>query len=499
MNHTGKILVTGATGYVGGRLVLLLLEKGYKVRATSRSIEKLKSRTWAEHANIELSACDMLDLDSSMKTLEGCSEAYYFVHSMNPHTKDFVETDRITAKNFAIAAEKNNLKRIIYLGGLGKKEEKLSKHLKSRAEVAEILSSGKTPVTTLKAAMIIGSGSASFEILRYLVDRLPIIITPKWVSIPSQPIAIRNVLNYLIGCLENQETTGKTFDIGGKEIVTYRELFDIYAEEVGLRKRIIIPVPFFTPKISSYWIHLVTPVPAYIARPLAEGLRNPLVCRENEILKIIPQKLLSSREAIRLAIQNTGKLKVESHWSDAGVIEHPEWTIRGDEKWAGGTVYEDKRKIVIKGKLEELWKPIIKIGGETGYYSRNWMWEVRGILDIFFGGVGLKRGRKDPETLKVGDVLDFWRVVDISPPNNLLLSAEMKLPGKAFLEFQLKQIDNDTSEIIQTAKFFPKGVGGILYWNAIKPLHDAVFDGMLKGVGRATRRQIILGPKVVEG
>ena len=484
-NLSKPILVTGATGYVGGRLVPKLLEKGYKVRAASRSLEKLKSRSWANNPNVEIVVLNVFDKDSLVKATLGCSVVYYLVHSMNALNKDFAYSDRTAAKNMASVAEVVSLEQIIYLGGLGEEGHNLSKHLKSRIEVAEILKSGKVPTTVLRAAMIIGSGSASFEILRYLVDRLPIMITPKWVHVKNQPIAIRNVLNYLVGCLENEATKGKSFDIGGPDILTYKELMETYAREAGLGKRLIIPVPVFTPKLSSYWIHLITPIPSYIAMPLADGLRNPVLCRENKIKELIPQKLLTCREAIKIAIENTEKLKIESSWTDTGIIEHPELTIEGDEKWAGGTVYKDKREVTVNATSEEIWKPIIKIGGENGYYYGDWMWKIRGFLDIVFGGPGLKRKRKDPENLIVGDILDFWRVVEVKPNEKLLLFAEMKLPGKAFLQFQINKMNNASCKLIQTAIFFPKGIEGILYWYLVKPFHNLVFNGMIKGIKKS--------------
>ena len=290
---TKPVLVTGSTGYVGGRLVPKLLESGYRVRALGRSTAKLKARPWANHPLVELAAGDVLDYESLLKAAAGCRAAFYLVHSMGADPKGFSETDRTAAQYMARAAAEAGLEHIIYLGGLGNTEDPLlSKHLRSRHEVAEILQSGPVPATFLRAAMILGSGSASFEILRYLVDRLPIMVTPRWVYNPVQPIAIRNVLNYLQGCLEHEETRGQTFDIGGPEVVTYRQLFDIYAEEAHLFRRLIIPVPVLTPTLSSYWIHLITPVPSGIAKPLAEGLRNPVICKDNRIRAIIPQELL---------------------------------------------------------------------------------------------------------------------------------------------------------------------------------------------------------------
>ena len=494
MDKSKPILVTGATGYVGGRLVPKLLENGYKIRATSRSIEKLQSRSWATNPNVEIVSLDVFDRDSLIKAASGCSVAYYLVHSMDASSKDFARSDRIAAEHMVSVAEEANLERIIYLGGLGEEGKNLSKHLKSRTEVAEILKSGKVPTTVLRAAMIIGSGSVSFEILRYLVDRLPLMITPKWVHVKNQPIAIRNVLDYLTGCLENEETKGKSFDIGGSEVLTYKELMETYAEEAGIGKRFIIPVPVFTPKLSSYWIHLITPIPSYIARPLAEGLRNPVVCRENEIQKIIPQKLLNCREAIKLALNNLENQSVETHWADAGVVKHPEWITSSDPKWSGGTIFEDKRSITLEGSPKELWEPIINIGGDTGYYYGNWLWALRGLLDKLFGGVGLRRGRRDKNVLRPGDVLDFWRVIKVNDYSDLLLIAEMKLPGTAILGFKLNKIDENKTEIIQIARFQPKGLLGLAYWYLVMPLHNLVFNGMLEGIGRSTSKNILAKP-----
>jgi uncharacterized protein YbjT (DUF2867 family) len=310
------VLVTGSTGYVGGRLVPQLLSSGHRVRVLGRSLAKIQSRPWAANPLLEMAQADALDLESLEKAARGCWAAFYLVHSMSARHKDFAEADRKAAVNMAKAASEAGMERIIYLGGLGEETDSLSEHLKSRTEVARILQSGKVPTTFLRAAMILGSGSASFEILRYLAERLPVMITPRWVRNPVQPIAIRNVLNYLQGCLENAETTGATFDIGGPDVLTYHRLLELYAEEAGLARRWIIPVPFLTPRLSSLWIHLVTPVPAYIARPLTEGLRNPVVCREDRIRSLISQNLMGCRETIRLALGRIRNQCVETCWTD---------------------------------------------------------------------------------------------------------------------------------------------------------------------------------------
>ncbi len=491
------ILVTGATGYVGARLVPKLLQAGYKVRAMARSATKLRGRPWADHKNLKIIAADIFDQNELLQAISGCSAAYYLIHSMNPQNKDFVEADRCAALNFCHVAERGGLQRIIYLGGLGQHQSNLSKHLRSRAEVAQILCSGSVAVTVLRAAMIIGSGSVSFEILRYLVDRLPIMITPRWVRTPSQPIAIRNVLEYLIACLDNEQTIGRVFDIGGSEVLSYQTLMDMYAEEAGLSRRIVIPVPFFTSRLSSLWIHLVTPVPAYIARPLSDGLRNPAICEENSIQSIVPLNLLDCRSAIKLALERIQLQTVESHWTDAGTMPPDEWSITGDPAWAGGTIYKDQRKITISATPEAIWQILIRLGGTGGWYYGTWLWKLRGILDRLIGGVGLNRGRHRAGEILPGDVLDFWRVYAVEVNKRLALIAEMKLPGQATLEFHIHPAGNNRTELEQIASFRPAGLSGITYWKAITPFHDIVFDGMLKGIAHASVQKTISQPNKI--
>jgi uncharacterized protein YbjT (DUF2867 family) len=414
---------------------------------------------------------------------------------MNHTSEDFASTDRDAALNMVAAAEAGGLERIIYLGGLGDEDETLSAHLSSRTEVAEILRSGSVPVTVLRAAMIIGSGSASFEILRYLVERLPVLITPRWVDVPCQPIGVRNVLHYLIGCLECPETIGETYDIGQDQVVSYRQLMEIFAEEAGLPKRLIMSVPVLTPRLSALWIHLLTPVPAVLARPLAEGLRNSVVCRDTRIRQLIPQELFDCRLAISLALERVRQQQIESSWIDAGEIPPAEWSTPGDPSWAGGTFYDDSRQILLAATPAEVWKGVVCIGGESGWYYADWLWKLRGFLDHLAGGVGLHRGRRCPLEIAPGEALDFWRVVEVAKPHRLLLVAEMKLPGEATLEFRIEEIAPGQTMLKQIAHFLPRGLLGLLYWYAVTPFHNFIFNGMLRGFATVISKEIVRGPE----
>jgi uncharacterized protein YbjT (DUF2867 family) len=473
------VFVAGATGYVGGRLVPRLLESGYRVRVMVRNPEKILSRSWGENPLLKIIKGDVLDAGSLEQALTSCKTAFYLVHSMISKKDDYARADRVSARNMAHACEKNGIKRIIYLGGLGGKEGDASEHLKSRVETAMELMAGKTPVTWLRAAMIIGSGSASFEIMRYLVDRLPIMVTPRWVRSEVQPIAIRDVLGYLVGCLENPDTAGKTFDIGGKDVLNYETLFQIYAEEAGLAKRIIVPVPVLTPTLSSYWIHLVTPVPASIAFPLARGLKNRVVVENDTIKNYVRLDLLDCRTAIRYAIDRIGQAKVETRWSDAGELRLPEWAEPGDALYAGGTVLKSEYSKTIDSAPEKVWGIIKRVGGVNGWFYGTALWRLRGLWDRITGGVGLSRGRREDGEIRLGDAIDCWRVVGYKKEERLMLLAEMKVPGEAILDFSLERQGPARTKLVVSARFLPKGLFGILYWYAMYPFHVLIFRGMI--------------------
>ncbi len=470
------IAVTGATGYIGGRLVPRLLDAGYSVRCLVRSKRKLQDRPWSDHPNLLVEEIDLSDSPALTHALQGASAAYYLVHSMISAGSEYADRDLKLATTFAASAKQANVARIIYLGGLGETGAHLSEHLTSRRAVEKALIDSGVPVTSLRAAMIIGSGSASFEILRYLVQRLPVMVTPKWVTTPCQPIAVRNVLNYLTGVLEKPETAARVFDIGGPEVLSYREIMNIMAEELHLPRRIIIPLPVLTPLLSSYWIHLVTPLSKDIARPLAEGLKNPVVAREDSITKIIPQELLTVRQAIKAARSKTADGQVETSWSMAGPIE-------GDPHWAGGTVFQDVREVQIDAPPHAVFQAVSLLGGDHGWYSAKYLWTLRGWMDRLVGGPGIRRGRLHPDRLGYGEALDFWRVVGIERDKSLMLRAEMKLPGVAVLEFCIQPANqNNGCNLKQVAKFQPKGLLGLLYWYSVLPFHHFVFRGMLEGI-----------------
>ncbi|MFZ4508793.1 MAG: SDR family oxidoreductase [Fimbriimonas sp.] len=473
-----RVVVTGVTGYVGGRLVPALLEHGHDVRCLVRNPRKLDDRHWRSDPKVDIVADDVTDVDRLAAKLSGYEVAYYLIHSMQASGDKYAEEDRRLADTFSKSAKIAGIQRIIYLGGLGEMGPNLSEHLSSRREIEQLLAKDGVSVTTLRAAMIIGSGSASFEILRYLVERLPIMVTPRWVKTESQPVAISDVLYWLVKCLDVAETKGQTLEIGGKDVVQYRELMRIMAEELKLSKRIIIPLPVLTPGLSSGWIGLVTPVSYRIARPLAEGLRNRVVVTNDLTQKLMPHEAMGVREAIHKALVRVREDKVITSWSAAGPVP-------GDPEWAGGTVFKDQRTIDIAAGKGSVFRAVCRVGGGHGWYSGDILWQIRGWLDKLVGGPGLRRGRRHTEQVGYGEALDFWRVIGIEKEKRLTLLAEMKLPGTATLDFSLESTAEGATRLTMTARFRPKGFSGLLYWYLVVPFHNIVFGGMLKGIRRA--------------
>ncbi len=477
INHP-LILVTGATGYIGGRLVPLLLERGYRVRCLVRDPVRLQGRPWQN--DVEIVAADMLQPDSLAPAMQGVSAAYYLVHSLAGGS-DFHERDLVAARNFAAAAQETGLKRIIFLGGLAEAATGLSEHLRSRQQTGDSLRSTGIPVTEFRAGVIVGSGSLSFEMIRYLTERVPVMVCPRWVYTRTQPIGIREVLEYLATALAVPESSGQIIEIGGADVVTYGEMMMIYAEVRGL-KRWMVPVPVLTPRLSSYWVNLVTPIPAVIARPLIEGLRNESVVHDPSAQQLFPQiQPAGYRTTVERAMARLEASNVETAWSDAL------FTSQGDVPPVTLTTREgmivEHRQRVVHASMEDLYQVFVGLGGKRGWFYMNWAWAIRGFMDQLIGGVGLRRGRRDPDELRVGDALDFWRVEAVEPGRLLRLRAEMKVPGKAWLQFEVKAYGEDSEQeqtrLSQTAFFAPKGLLGWLYWYALYPLHGLIFSGLL--------------------
>jgi uncharacterized protein YbjT (DUF2867 family) len=486
--NQGKLyLVTGASGYVGGRLVRDLMSDKKRVRVFVRDAKKIQGQSWAREVEIvEGNASNAADLD---RALAGVHTAYYLLHSINA-AADFGDIEAAMARGFALASEKAGVSQIVYLGGIANDENR-SRHLTSRMNTGTHLASTSVPVLELRAGIIIGSGSASFEMLRHLTHRLPIMTTPKWVSNRTQPIAIRDVLYYLRKTANLTKPENRICDIGGPEVVTYAEMMQKFAGLSGLRKRKIIQVPVLTPKLSSLWIGFVTPVPTSLARPLVESLISEVVADPaksiTEIIPLPPEGLLTVSQAIQLALTRTAENSVDTRWSDAAFPTAPWQKAQGDPDWAGELMLKDHREISTDVPLSKVWEQIEGIGGEHGWFGSGWLWYLRGLLDRMVGGVGLRRGRRDPRYLRVGDSCDFWRVENITKEEHLRLYAEMILPGKAWLEFNLKVVDGKTV-VTQDALFAPRGLGGQIYWYLVSPFHFFIFPTMLRNIEKAARK-----------
>jgi uncharacterized protein YbjT (DUF2867 family) len=479
-----RCLVTGATGYIGGRLVPELLARGYEVRCAARVPERLRDHPWS--GRVEAVRADLSDPEDARRALTGVDVAYYLIHALGTG-RDFGATDRRTARTFADAAREAGVGRIVYLGGLGPSgpgSERVSEHLRSRGEVEDILLGSGVPTAALRAAVVVGSGSLSFEMMRYLTERLPIMVTPRWVRCRIQPIAVRDALRYLAECAALPPEVSRSFDIGGPDVLTYEAMMRRYARIAGLRPRRIRPVSVLSPRLSSLWIGLVTPVPGAVARPLVESLRHEVVCHEHDIAEYVPdppEGLVGFDRAVRLALERVGTSDVATRWSSASVPGAPSDPLPTDPHWAGGSLYVDVRESPVDASREALWAVIESIGGENGWYSWPLAWAARGLFDRLVGGVGLRRGRRDPEHLRVGDSLDFWRVEELDPGRLLRLRAEMRLPGLAWLDLSIAERDGRI-RFCQRALFHPRGLSGQLYWWAVWPFHGIVFGRMQRNI-----------------
>lgn len=474
-----RVLVVGASGYVGGRLVPLLAERGHELTLVSRDPRPLAAR----FPGARVVGADLLDPASLGPAVAGIDVAYYLAHSMAAGEAGFAERDRTAARDFATAAAGAGVGRIVYLGGLGDDATGLSHHLASRHEVGAELAAHGVPVTEFRAAIIIGAGSASFEMLRHLTERLPVMITPRWVGTRCQPIGIRDALDYLVAALDHPEATG-IVEIGGPDVRSYGEMMLTYARLRGLR-RLMIPVPVLTPRLSSYWVGLVSPVPAGIARPLIEGLRNEVVVRDPGPSRAFGLAPRPYEEALQLAIDRTDRHAVESTWFDA--MSAPDRQSLTEVRSREGMII-DRRSRRVAATTDRVFAEVERVGGEAGWPYANLLWRVRGLADRLVGGIGMRLGRRDPERLRAGDAVDFWRVEEVRRPTLLRLRAEMKVPGRAWLQYEVVP-DAGGRRLVQTAFFEPKGLGGLAYWYGLYPAHAIIFRGMLRELARRSAAQ----------
>ena len=483
-----RILVTGATGYIGGRLAPLLIDAGHRVRVLARTPDKLRDVPWA--GDVEIVRGDLTDPQSLAVACQDVDVLYYLVHSMGGRG-EFIDTERAEAENVAAAARAAGVRRIVYLGGLHPDTADLSTHLRSREQVGRILVESGVPTLALQAGVVIGSGSASFEMIRHLSNRLPLMTTPKWVNNRIQPIAVRDVLHYLVGAATAPLPRSRTYDIGGPDVLRYGEMMQVYAEVAGLRRRRILVLPVLTPKLAGLWIGLVTPIPPSLGRALIESLSNDAVVSEHDIDDVIPPPpggLTGYREAVGLALHKIERGDVETTWASASPVGAPAEPLPSDPHWAGEVVFVDERRIDCDTDAGTVWEVVESIGGENGWYSFPLAWTIRGWLDRFAGGVGLSRGRRNPRTLHTGDALDFWRVERLERPTLLRLRAEMRAPGGAWLEWRIEPLDPGRARLHQRAIFFPKGLAGRVYWYALVPFHGIIFKGMLENIAGAAHR-----------
>jgi uncharacterized protein YbjT (DUF2867 family) len=483
-----RSLVTGATDVAGGRLVPQLLANGHTVRVLVRDERKARSHDWAD--DVEIAVGDATDVSDVRAAMQDVDVLYYLLHSIGTGG-DFGATEKKMAQTFADEAKRAGVRRIVYLGGMIPDDEELSEHLSSRGEVGDVMLESGVPATVLQAGVVIGSGSASFEMLRYLTERLPVMVTPKWVNTRIQPIAIRDVLRYLVGSADMPADVSQRFDIGGPDVLTYLDLMQRFATISGLPKRRVLKVPLLSPGLSSHWIGLITPVPASLARPLVESLRNTVVAGDTDIKQYVPdppEGLIDFDRSVELALTKIQDLDVPTSWSSAATAGAPAEGLPTDPDWAGGSLYKDERVREVDATPEHLWSVIEGIGGRNGWYSWPLAWRIRGVLDRLFGGPGLRRGRRNPRDLVVGDVVDFWRVEETDDSTFLRLRAEMKLPGLAWLELKVGATDGGTTTFYHRALFAPKGLLGHVYWWAIFPFHGIVFGAMQRNIAQAAEQ-----------
>ncbi|GAC1302655.1 MAG: SDR family oxidoreductase [Vulcanimicrobiaceae bacterium] len=471
-----RVLVTGATGYIGGRLVPRLVEAGHTVRLLARDSGRLTGR----FGDVDIAEGDLFDRASIRAALDGIEVAYYLVHSMTRGRGDFAENDRKAAAIFSEAAADAGVKRIVYLGGLGVAGKHLSHHLRSRQQTGEMLRSTDVSVTEFRAAMIVGSGSASFEMMRYLTERLPVMVAPRWVDTPCQPIAVRDVLAYLVTELERPAHGHAIFEIGGADVLSYKEMMLHYARIRNLRRKLVV-VPFFTPRLSSGWIHLVTPVPASIARPLVDGLRNPVVVRDDRARREFPAIVPVGYDvAVHRALDRYLTVGPETTWFDAFDVR----ALPGNFVGTAQGMLIDRRQRTSTATPHALFSVFTSLGGERGWLYADGLWELRGVLDRLVGGFGTRRGRRSAADLRVGDAVDFWRVEAYEPDRLLRLRAEMRLPGYAWLQFEVVRDDTGATSLRQTAFFDPRGIFGYLYWYAVLPFHELIFGNMARRIAQ---------------
>ena len=475
-----KILLTGATGYIGKRLLPVLLELGHEVVCCVRDKKRFPSEGVYQHPGISLLEVDFLKDNPSTESIKDIDVAYYLIHSMSSNTADFEKLEAISAENFIRLAQQTQARQIIYLGGITN-EVILSQHLASRKNVEVILSKGDIPLTTIKAGIIVGSGSASFEIIRDLVEKLPLMITPKWLDTKCQPIAIRNVLEFLSGVLLKPETFNQSYDIGGPDVLTYKEMLLQFAAVRGL-KRYIYTVPVMTPRLSSYWLYFVTSTSYKLAVNLVHSMKVEVVANDSRLEKLLGIQPVAYKDAVKLAFQKIDQNNVVSSWKDSLVSSYADNSLLENINVPSNGCFTDKREKLISGNVDQVLDNIWSIGGERGWYYGDWLWNIRGFMDKVLGGVGLRRGRTNVNAINTGDTLDFWRVLAADKPNmRLLLYAEMILPGEAWLEFRIVKKE-DQYYLQQTATFRPKGLAGRLYWYSVLPFHFFVFDGMAENV-----------------